>query len=268
MRALYLPSFALILCTRALAQSSAPVDPELGLRLAEADAEVAALELRYGPRHPQLVEARRRLLYLREGAVQARTAGVAAAAGAELCGRLRQLAATLGAGRAELQTRYGAQHPRLVEIARRIGVVEQHLHAACGPASALARPPTAAELIVRRAEAEGRLGFLTARYRARHPAVVSTRTALDATRGALDAGGALGEADRAAARLRLIEALASARGRREALLATARDVGELDAVLDALAVHLAKLGATERTSSCACADAKPAARSGRRPRTQ
>jgi len=263
MRALLLPPLALLLFTRAVAQpSAAPIEPELGLRLAEADAEVAALELRYGPRYPQLVEAKRRLLYLREGAGQAKAAGVTGVARAELCSRLQQLATTLGAGRAELQTRYGAQHPRLVEIARRLAVVERHRGAACGPTSTPAPSPTPGELIVRRAEAEGRLGWLTARYRAQHPAVISTRAALDAVRAALDARGALGEADHAIARLRLIEALAHGRGRREALLGAGRDAGELDAVLDALAVHLARLGAAGApTATCPC---EPK-RAGRRP---
>jgi uncharacterized protein involved in exopolysaccharide biosynthesis len=236
-RSLFILIASLLCASIAAAQSTTPrVDVELAARLAEVEADVSVLEQRYGPRHPQLVEARRRLAYLRAGAAKAPSVS---SAHDHLRSWLQRRIGELRRRQAELLTRYGRAHPAVLEVGQRLAVFQRHLQGIGGGAVV---PSRRGELLVQQAENEGRLAFLTTRYGASHPAVMAARAAIDAARGAMQQLGQANDAERAEARLLFLEALARARGRRAAQGGGERESGELDAAIDALALHVALLG--------------------------
>jgi hypothetical protein len=216
-------------------------EPGLVLRFVEATEQAVALSYRFLGKHPRVREIRRRLAFLKKALVRAPAAGPGSLlrVGRGLTNRLTEIKLE----RADLMRRYLSAHPTVRAIDRRIKLYKRliRIFAARGVRlkSSLWKVHN---LIVRRAEARGRLRALLMSYRAAHPKVARVRAVIASANRRLKG---LNVSITGPACMQLFRAYTRAidrlRGTRVRQLHARASVRETDAALDTLIVERAKL---------------------------
>ena len=216
-------------------------EPELVLRFIEASEQAVALSYSYLGRHPRVRAIRARLKYLKKALVRAPAAG---SGSLHRVGRgVKSRLVEIKLERADLMRRYLSAHPRVRAIDRRIKFYKKIIRILTTRGF---RPKTSLwkvhNIIVRRAEARGRLRSLLMRYRAAHPRVAAVRAAVASASRKLKG---LNVSIAGPACMQLFHAYTRAinrqRGVRVRQFNAGSSVSETDAALDTLIVERAKL---------------------------
>lgn len=216
-------------------------EPGLVLRFVEAKEQAVALSHRFLGKHPKVREIRRRLTYLKKALVRAPAAGPGSPLRVKRGLKHRLIEIKLE--RADLLRRYLSAHPRVRAMDRRMKLYKRLIRILTARGVRLKSSMWKVyNLIVRRAEAKGRLRSLLMRYRAVHPKVAAVRAVIMSVNRRLTglnvsiAGPACMQLFRAYSR-----AINRLRGTRVRQLHARASVSETDAALDTLIVERAKL---------------------------
>jgi hypothetical protein len=216
-------------------------EPGLVLRFIEATEQAVALSYRFLGKHPKVREIRRRLGYLKKALVRAPAAGLNSPV--RVVRGLNRRLIEFKLERADLMRRYLSAHPRVRAIDRRIKLYKRLIRILTSRGVRLKSFLWKVHnLIVRRAEARGRLRSLLMRYRAAHPKVATVRAVIVSANRRLKglnvsiAGPACMQLFRVYTR-----AINRLRGTRVRQLHARASVSETDAALDTLIVERAKL---------------------------